>query len=133
MKVNKRIFLSIFWIILGAVLSGLGVAGTLDEYWSGMGSALLVIGVLQVIKYIRLSKNEAYREKMEIELTDERNRFIRSKAWAWAGYLFILITAVSAIVLKLVGQELLSMAAGFAVCLMLILYYVSYMMLSRKY
>ena len=37
------------------------------------------------------SKNEAYREKIEIEEKDERNHFIRNKAWAWAGYLYVMI------------------------------------------
>jgi len=70
---------------------------------------------------------------MEIEVSDERNRFIRSKAWAWAGYIFILVTSVSIIILKLMGQDLLSMAAYAAVFFLLILYWVSYLILKKKY
>jgi len=133
MKQNRRLILSIVWIVLGIALFGLGLAGVVGEYWSGMGSALAVVGVLKLIQYNRLNRNEAYREKIEVELTDERKGFIRSKAWAWAGYLFILITAVLSIVFRMMGQDLLSSASGYAVCLMLILYWISYLVLCKKY
>ena len=133
MKENKRIIVSIMWVIIGMVLIGLSFAGIEDEFWSGMGSGLLVVGFIQLIRFYRLQKNEAYREKMEIEASDERNHFIRNKAWAWSGYLFILISVVACIVFKIMGQDLLSMAASGAVCLMLILYWISFIILKRKY
>lgn len=133
MKQNKRIIVSIMWVIIGMVLIGLSFAGIVDEFWSGMGSGLLVVGIIQLVRFYRLKNNEAYREKMEIEASDERNHFIRNKAWAWSGYLFILISAVACIVFKIMGQELLSMAASGAVCLMLILYWISFIILKRKY
>ena len=133
MKQNKRIIVSIMWVIIGMVLIGLSFAGIVDEFWSGMGSGLLVVGIIQLVRFYRLKNNEAYREKMEIEASDERNHFIRNKAWAWSGYLFILISAVACIVFKIMGQDLLSMAASGAVCLMLILYWISFIILKRKY
>lgn len=133
MKRDRRVVMSVIWIILGSVLFGLGLAEVVDTFWSSMGSALLAVGVLQVIRFYRYQNDEAYREKMEIEMSDERNLFIRSKAWAWTGYLFILIAGVLVIVLKIMGEELLSMAASYAVCLMLILYWISYMILKKKY
>ena len=125
MKV-KTYFVSIIYIIIGVILLGLGFAGKVDEFWNGMGSALLVIGVIQLLRHYRLDKNEAYREKMEIENNDERNKFIRNKAWAWAGYLFVMITAVASIVFRIFEQNLLSIAAGGAVCLMILLFWGAY-------
>ena len=130
---KDRRILSVIWVVIGLVLIGLAFAGKVDSFWNGMGSALLVVGALQLLRYHRFNKNEAYREKMEIEVNDERNRFIRNKAWAWSGYLFILIAGVSVVVFKIIGQELLSMAASMAVCLILVLYWVSYYVLKRKY
>ena len=129
----KSYFVSALYIILGGILIGLGFAGVVDEFWNGMGLALLIVGVIQLIRRYRLEKNEAYREKMEIEVSDERNKFIRNRAWAWAGYLFIMIMAVVCIVLKIIGQEILSMAASGAVSLMLVLFWVCYFFLKRKY
>ena len=130
---DKKNIYPIALIIAGLALIGLGFAEIVDEFWSGMGSALLVVGILQVLRFYRLRTNDAYREKVEIEASDERNRFIRSKAWAWAGYLFILIAAVTSIVLRILGQELLSLAASCAVCLMLLLFWVCYQILRKKY
>ena len=134
MKQNtvKWIF-SLFWIILGLGLLVLGLVEVVDSFWSGMGSSLLVVGLLQMIRYMRLRKDQDYQEKVEVESKDERNRFIRNKAWAWAGYLFILVSAVAVIVLKALGQELLSVAASVAMGLMLVLYWVSYFLLRKKY
>lgn len=128
-----RKWLSIGWIVLGAVLWTLGLLEKLDEFWGSMGFALITVGSLQLLKRHRLSKNEEYRERMEVEATDERYHYIRSRAWAWAGYLFILIVSVLVIVLRILGQDLLSMAGGYAVCLMLVLYWVSYLVLQKKY
>lgn len=130
---RKRLVTYVIYILLGAALMAAGVIGALDEYWSGMGSGLIFVAILQLIREFRLWKNEAYREKFEIAQTDERNRFIRNKAWAWAGYLFIIVAAISSIVLKIVGQEQLSVAAGYGVGLLVLLYWGSYMVLAKKY
>ena len=98
-----------------------------------MGGALIAVGAVRIIQYFRFRNNEAYRQQREIEAKDERNRFIANKAWAWAGYLFILIAAISTIVFKLLGQDLLSMAAGFAVCIIALLYWICYLILRKKY
>ena len=133
MKNNRRMIVFIIYLLLGAGLMALGVAGVLDSFWSGMGGALIAVGVIRMIRFFRYSKDESYREKMEIETKDERSSFIRNKAWAWAGYLFVLIAAVSTIVLKLVGQELLSMAASIAICILVVLYWGCYLVLQKKY
>ena len=90
MKSDK--YLSILWIVLGAVLIACGAASVLDEYWSGMGGAFIAVGVFRMLRHVRISRNEAYREKLETESRDERNRFLSGKAWAWAGYLPCLCT-----------------------------------------
>lgn len=129
----KGYLISIIYILIGAVLIGLAFAGKVDSFWNGMGSALLVIGVIQFVRFYRINKNEEFREKIEVELKDERNRYIRDKAWAWSGYMFVMISAVGSIVLRIFEQELLSIVAGGAVCLVIVLYWISYFILKRKY
>lgn len=133
MKTDRRIVAYIIYLVTGVTLLVLGALEVLDSFWSGMGGALIAMGILRVIQLLRYSKDEAYREKWDVETQDERNQFLRNKAWAWAGYLFVLIAAVCAIVFKLLGQELLSMAAGFAVCILVLLYWVCYLVLKKKY
>ena len=133
MRQDKRIFFSIAWVVIGAILIGMGFAGKVDEYWNGVGTGLFCIGILQILRFRRFNKNAAYREKVEIEMNDERNHFIRGKAWAWSGYLFIIIAGLGTIGFKIMGQDMLSLAASYSVCLMLCLYWISYYVLRRKY
>ena len=133
MKLDRRIIAYVLYIILGAVLLGFGFAEVLDSFWSGMGGALMAVGVIRIAQILRYRKDEAYREEKEIEAKDERNQFIRNKAWAWAGYLFVLIAAIATIALKLLGQDLLSRVAGFAICILMILYWICYLVLRKKY
>ena len=133
MKYEKRILLSVIWVVLGTVLICLSFAGKVDMFWNGMGFSLFVIGVIRMLRYYRLNKNEAYREKVEIEEKDERNRFLRNKAWAWTGYLFMMMAAISSIILKIVKQDLLSVAVSGAACFMLLFYWIVYSVLKRKY
>ncbi|MBE6995713.1 MAG: hypothetical protein E7429_03135 [Ruminococcaceae bacterium] len=130
---GSRIFLSIFWIVLGIVLCACHFAGLIEEYWSSMGFAFIVVGILQVIRQIRYRTNKDYQEKFDTEVYDERNRFLRNKAWAWAGYLFVLIAAVSTIVFKLMDMEECMMMASGSVCLLLVLYWVCFLILRKKY
>ena len=130
---DKKNTYPILLLAAGLVLIGLGFAEIVDEFWSGMGSALLVIGIIRLLRFYRLKKNDGYREKMETAQTDERNQFIRMKAWSWAGYLFIMVTAIATIIFRILGQDLLSQVASYSVCLMLVLYWVSYFVLKKKY
>lgn len=129
----KKMIFSVIWVLLGGILIALSFAGMVDEFWNGMGFGLVTIGALQLLRFKRLQTNEAYREAMEIAQTDERNHFIRGKAWAWSGYLFIIISAVLSIIFRIIGQELLSLAASYAVCMVLVLFWIFYWVLQKKY
>lgn len=133
MRKQKGLIVVLVYLFLGAALLALGIAEVADAFWSGMGAALMAVGVIRLAQMFRYRKDEAYREKLTLEVSDERNQFLRNNAWAWAGYLFVLICAVASIVLKLLGQDLLSIAAGSAVCLMILLYWFSYLFLRKKY
>ncbi len=133
MKQDKRIIANTIYIVLGVAFLVLGILEVIDAFWSGMGGALIAVGVIRIVQFYRFRKDETYREKVEIEMKDERNQYLRIRAWSWAGYLFILIAAVSTIVFKLLGQDLLSIAASAAVCLMMLLYWFSYLVLRKKY
>lgn len=133
MRNERRIVANVLYVVLGVILFVLGLTGRVDAFWSGMGGALVSIGIVRTIHILRYRNDEAYREKAQIETRDERNQFLRNKAWAWAAYLFVLITAVAAIVLRILGEEVLSMAAGFAVCILFVLYWICYLILNKKY
>ncbi|MBR5129323.1 MAG: hypothetical protein IKU67_04635 [Firmicutes bacterium] len=133
MRQKIKLSFNIVYVIIGCILIGFSVLEKLDSFWSGMGSALLVVGLINLLKIHRLNKNEEYREKLEIEVSDERLQFIRNKAWAWSGYLFVLISAVACIVFKVMNLDQLSLYSSFSVCLVLALFWVSHAIIKRKY
>ena len=133
MKSNRRMILSIFWVVLGVALIGCNMAGLLDDYWCGMGGGLLGVGVFQVIRNVRYLNNPEYREKVNTANNDERNKFLANKAWAWAGYLYVLIAAIATIVFRLLGKTELSTAASFSVCIIMVFHWLSYLYLQKKY
>lgn len=133
MKNHKRLIANIVEISIGIILSVLGYMGMIDEYWTGMGTALIVVGIIFMIRQIRYQTNAEYKDTVDVEVNDERNRYLRLKAWAWAGYMLVLICAFASIIFKLLGNDQLSVMSGGCVCLLIVLYWGSYLILRKKY
>ena len=131
---NKRLALTVFWIVLGAVLVVLTVTEVLDSsIYSGMGGALMAVGTLQLIRAVKYRKDSEYREKVDTELGDERNRFLRMKSWSWAGYFTILIEGIGAIIAMALGERTVQLVLSYSVWLVLVIYWIAYVILSKKY
>lgn len=130
---KKRLISCIVEIIIGISLIISYMLGKLDEFWCGMGTSLLFVAVFFIIRIIRYNKNDEYREKYEIEMNDERNKYISLKAWAYAGYIFILIAGIATVGFKLLGKDELMMIASMSISIIILLYWISYMLLRKKY
>ena len=131
---NKRLALTVFWIVLGAVLVVLTVTEVLDSsIYSGMGGALMAVGTLQLIRAVKYRKDSEYKEKVDTELGDERNRFLRMRSWSWAGYFTILIEGIGAIIAMALGERTVQLVLSYSVCLVLVIYWIAYVILSKKY
>ena len=130
---KAKLITSVLEIIIGFSLVAASMFGAVDEFWSGMGTTLLILGILFLLRAIKYKTNHDYKEKYDIEINDERNKYLAIKAWSWAGYLFVMIAACLTIILKLVGKEDLMMISSGSVCLVMMLYWISYMVLKKKY
>ena len=130
---KKRFITSIIEIIVGISLIIGTMLGVVDEFWCGMGTTFLIIGILFLLRAIKYKTNDEYREKWDIEVNDERNKYLKLKSWAWAGYLFVLTGGVGTIAFKLIGREDLMMMASSSVCYIMVLFGVSYVALRKKY
>lgn len=131
---NRRLALSIFWVVLGLVLLSLSIAGVLNSsLYAGMGAALAVVGALQIARNLRYRRDAAYREKIDTEFRDERNQYLRMKSWSWAGYIVVLVEGIGVVVAMVLGQETVQHVLSYSVCLILVVYWLMYLVLSRKY
>ena len=130
---KKRLALLVVEILAGIILLSLGIAGKLDEFWSGMGGALIAVGAMNLIRNIRYQKSEEYRENVNTERNDERNQFLHMKAWQLTAGWFIMIAAVGTFVFKFMGREDLMMLCSGGVGLMIALYWICFFVLKKKY
>ena len=133
MNKNKLFIANILKIGIGIILAVCGYTGFIDEYWGGMGTALIMVGAIMLLRQIRYRTDEMYKENVDVQVNDERNKYLRMKAWSWTGYLFVLIAAFATILLKIMGMDQYALAASGCVCLMVVLYWFSYLILNKKY
>ena len=133
MKNDKTTVLSIIWILLGSILFALGISGVLDSVWSGMGGGLIGIGLAQMIRRIRYCSDPAYKEKIDIQTSDERNRFIADRAWSFAGRLYVCTAAIAIVVLSVGEHTQKVLAISASVGVLMVLYWGCYFYMRKKY
>ena len=130
---NKRFISSVVEILLCIGLILAGELHVIDPFWSGMGTALLFVGGIFLIRGIRYKSDADYKEKYDTAVNDERNRFLAMKAWSWAGYLFVILSGVVTIVLQIIGLKEQMFVVSGCLCAILLLYWISYWILRKKY
>ena len=131
---NRKLILSIVWMILGAVLLGLSVTEVLDSsMYAGMGGALITVGALQLARNLRYRKDPEYREKIDTEANDERNSFLRMKSWSWTGYIVVLAEGFGSVAAMVLGKRELQLTLAYSVWLILVVYWISFFIISKKY
>ena len=133
MYYEKRIWVYVLELLLGVGLLAAVKLAALDSIWGGMGGGLFAVGALRLVQCLRLRRASAYREHVETEAHDERNAFLRARAWAWAGYAFLMICAALTIVLMVMGKAPYFTLTSCAMALLVLLYWLSYLILQRKY
>ena len=135
---NRFLIGGIIYVVLGIALFVLSLTvnlgdTTIARVMPGMAGGLFGVGIVNLIRGIRLGKDAQYRENFEIETNDERNRYLRMKAWSWAGYLFIIGCSVFVIIFALIDRPDLMQMAAWGTCIMLVLYWVCYLIVRKKY
>ena len=131
---NRRLALSALWVMLGAALVWLSVTEVLDSsVYAGMGGALMCVGILQVARNVRYRRDGAYRERIDIEYTDERNHYLRKEAWARTGGIVVVLECVGAIVAMVLHETTVQLTLAYTVSATCLVYWVSWMVLSRRY
>lgn len=105
----------------------------IDQFWSGFGIGLLIIGSLRLIQIWRFKTNEEYARKLSIQQSDERNYFLVQKAAHLTFRYIILLECLTIIITTLINLPEISTMLGILVGLQLFVYYITYIVLKRKY
>lgn len=130
---NRTIYYAIIGIIGIVMFAVSKFYGSLDTYWIGMGGGFVVLSTLRLIQLYRYKTDNNYADKVNIQNNDERNRFLAEKARSMTFYYSILIEAIGIIVLRLLKYAELSTIIGYVISIQLMIYWLSYLWLKRKY
>lgn len=139
--VKKRIMIMKVLVFIGVVT--LGVAMAAEQIWniqadsyilgvySGVGSGLMVAGVVLIVKNRRLLQNEEKLRQARVEAYDERNLEINTKATKIA----LGILLVGMYMVMLIGglwYPILMRVMSVLVCLFLVAYFVAYKIIEKR-
>lgn len=68
-----------------------GARQFLSSFYSSTGFALIGAGIILIWKNIRFLQSPGLRKKQETAETDERNRLLGLRCWAYSGYTMFLL------------------------------------------
>ena len=128
---SKRMFWYGFLVVAGISILVMSCFDLLDNFWSGFGGGIAAVGIIRLIYGIKYRKNEAYAKAVDVSINDERNIYVVRKAKSAAFYITVIALAIIGFILKIIGFDVYSQAACFALCGMLIIYWVSYLIINK--
>ena len=133
-KMKQRFVIALSYILLGTVLLAAAFAGKSDNYFfSAFGFALMVMGILRLLRYRKVTASEQTMRKQELTESDERFRMMAERARSWAFSLSITGAGIVVIVLSLLGQHEEALPFAWYVCGMVVMYWISFIIIRKKY
>ena len=131
-KLKVRLYYGIGCAVLGVLMMILGFLRT-EEYISSLGLMFLIIGIARVIQYRRIAQTEESLRQREIAEKDERNVLLWTKARSLTFTIYSIVLALAVIILQLMEVELIPQILAFCLFTMVLIYWICYFALSRKY
>lgn len=133
-KMKQRFYVAVAYCILGLILIIASTANNSENYFiSSFGFTLLILGILRIVQNRKITRTEASMHRREIAETDERTRFLSERAKSWTFSFSIMISGIIVITLSLLGYHEQAQPFSWFVCLMVALYWIFYLIMSKKY
>ena len=124
---------SIGILLLGLALILLGGFEVLNQSAVSFGAGLLGVGLVSLFRALKARRDPEYREKTRIESWDERNQYLYTQAWAFAGRIGLVLLAMAIIALSLMGQMQLVRVLDLCFLGLLLLFLFAYLWYKRRY
>lgn len=133
-KMQNRLYIAFFYIAAGLLLLAVYIITRPENYFfTAFGSALIVMGLLRIRQYRKITRDDRSIRQQELTETDERNRMIAERAKSWAFSFSILAAGLAVIVLSLLGYHALALPFAWSVCAMTVLYWICWFIVQKKY
>lgn len=133
-RLKQRLYAAIGYIVIGLALIVVSLAGIAkNETVSAFGAVFAVVGIVRVVQYLRITKDEAAIREREITETDERNIMLMTKAKSLAVAIHIMLSAIALTVLYLLNRQSEAQIIAYSICAFAVIYFICYHIISRKY
>lgn len=132
-KLKTRLNVAIGYIIIGIIFAALFYSKIIEnQYLLSLGIALIVMGIVRIIQYKKITKDEESIRRRRIAETDERNIAILHKAKSAAVGIYVTITAAAAVILEIIGKSELSVILASSVSTLVLLYLICYLIYQKR-
>ena len=132
-KLKTRLYYGIICIVLGAIMIiGVTVTKSENEYISAFGFAVAMVGVVRIIQYLKITKNEDSIKKQKINETDERNLSIIQRAKSATFSIYLLISSAVVIITALIELPDVAKCLGYSQFVLVIIYWICYCIYRKK-
>lgn len=131
-KLKVRLYAAFVIALIGIGLILTGVF-TKTEMASSFGLMFFVVGIARIIQYKRITKNAGTLHKREVAETDERNVMLWTRARSMTFSVYVLLSAAAVILLYLSGVSEAARIVSYTLWLIVVIYWICYFIISRKY
>ena len=133
-KLKQRLYIALSYIAIGIALIAADALNHFENtFIFSFGVTMLVMGVIRLIRHWKITKDDASIRKQELSETDERVRMISERAKSWAFSFSLLVCGIVVIVLSLMGYHDQAQPFTWYICGMVVLYWIFWFILGKKY
>jgi hypothetical protein len=133
-KMIIRIILAAGFILFGIELIYVNLKGlATNSIIPEIGAVYILCGIVRLIQYLMVIKNDKKFEKRRIEENDERNIMIRMKAQSATFVIYVILSTVAMILLYLADKEFVAQIISYTICAFVLIYFVCYHIVKRRY
>ena len=122
-------------LLLHAVLTAVPAGtGSLRDTLSIIASGLMLFGMVEFLKVLRLSRDPEAAEEMEAAGTDERIQFIRARARSLSLIISVFAELAAGLAANLIfGQKVIAEVLNYTACAQCVIYAVVYRVMKNRY
>ena len=133
-KLKQRLHVGLFYLALGLILMLVGIwIYSENSFVFSFGLAILVMGLHRILHYRKIIKDEKYMRKQELMEKDERLLMLSERAKSWVFSFSVMLAGLAVIVLSLLGYNDQAVPFAWYVCGMVVLYWIFWFILGKKY
>ena len=125
-----------YYLAISLVGLTLMITNSLDEMNSmafGLGSALLVIGLIKGIQLYKVSKDKEKLKQYEMIQNEERLKFISNKSSSLTWYITLFVQYIAMIVLTIMKQYNYASLISYITSIQVLIYLCSYYVFNKRY